>query len=318
MWESIVSIETNSTPRPKMPAASPAVDFREAQALHTQIKLMQSLQTSLQPDTLMALFFRHIQSVVKVDGIDFLAGDSSPLISCGKKKHHHCNYTLNIESGFMGKLTFFRKEVFEAQELATIERLITTLVYPLRNALDYQRLTQLSLQDALTGLGNRTALRSAVQRELLASLRYQHQLSLLMIDIDHFKKINDNYGHLKGDQIIVEVSQIILTGCRETDLGFRYGGEEFIVLLPNTDESGAQIIAERIRSHVEQLNISQADKDSTMTQAISVSIGVASLQHCPVNTAEALVKLADNALYCAKASGRNCVMTARADDTGNK
>lgn len=193
---------------------------------------------------------------------------------------------------------------------------MTILVYPLRNALDYQHLLQLSLQDSLTGLGNRTALSSALQRELQAALRYQHQLALLMIDIDHFKKINDIYGHLKGDQIIREVSQIIQRDCRETDLGFRYGGEEFIVLLPNTDEAGAQTIAERIRNHVKQLTIAPGN-DSAIERSVSVSIGIASLRKCAVNTTDALIKLADKALYSAKANGRNCVMTAEDNNSSD-
>jgi diguanylate cyclase (GGDEF)-like protein len=122
-----------------------------------------------------------------------------------------------------------------------------------------------------------------------------------MLDIDHFKKINDTYGHLKGDSILKNFSEILKTSIRHTDIAARYGGEEFSILLPHTDSTGAFLEAERIRTYVSKKDFSDLDQPLHIT----VSLGISTYPHEMIKSAGDLVKNADIALYEAKRRGRN-------------
>jgi diguanylate cyclase (GGDEF)-like protein len=162
------------------------------------------------------------------------------------------------------------------------------------NARLYAEVIKLTNHDALTGLGNRRYLHELLGRDLYNAARYQGTLSLLMLDIDHFKHYNDTHGHPAGDRLLIKVAHILRTVVRSGDLPVRYGGEEFVVLLPQTDGAAACLAAERLRSAVAQ------------QCPVTISVGVASVtgQRC---TAEALIATADRALYLAKENGRNRV-----------
>jgi len=147
--------------------------------------------------------------------------------------------------------------------------------------------------DPLTGLSNRRALDETLDSMLAMLARYRTQFALVMIDIDHFKKVNDELGHLQGDDVLKDVARIIDACARETDLAIRYGGEEFVVILPHTDLGGACVFAERLRRSVE----------TSKAASVTVSCGAAAAMDG--DNARTLVARADSALYSAKASGRN-------------
>ena len=157
--------------------------------------------------------------------------------------------------------------------------------------------------DPLTGVANRRRFYQALEVECIRFTRGHAPLSVLMIDLDHFKEVNDQYGHAAGDAVLQQVAQIFLTILRKTDLLARYGGEEFSILLPETRLEGAKIIAERIRR---ALCKSPLDVDGVRI-SLTVSIGVASHAEDHEATPEILLKKADLALYRAKAAGRNRV-----------
>jgi diguanylate cyclase (GGDEF)-like protein len=167
--------------------------------------------------------------------------------------------------------------------------------------------TQLQLQsitDSLTGLFNRRHLFSLAEREFLRAQRYGRPLSAVMLDIDHFKRVNDTYGHAAGDQVLAEVAQRLRTSARHTDLIGRYGGEEFVLLLPETELPGAELLAERLRRAIAGAPMAT----SGGPLSISASLGVAATQP-NVRDAAALIDQADQALYAAKQAGRNRVLT---------
>lgn len=161
-----------------------------------------------------------------------------------------------------------------------------------------------ALTDALTGLLNRYGLQRAITRELAAARRYGRSLSCLMMDIDHFKQINDIYGHPAGDTAIQQVGKILTEVTRNSDMVFRYGGEEFIVLLPETDVKGAAILGEKIRSVAESRIFGNGERIFSLT----LSIGAASLKAS--ESGNDMIARADVALYNAKESGRNRVEIA--------
>lgn len=168
-------------------------------------------------------------------------------------------------------------------------------------------LEQLAAQDGLTGLANRRSFDIALIKELHRAERESRPLSLLMIDVDFFKKYNDKYGHPAGDNLLKQVANTIIAAMRRGgDTTARYGGEEFAVILPSESLEKAAIVAERIRSAVEQLVL---PGELSPCMQVTVSIGVATVDVFPAKPQE-LVALADAALYRAKDSGRNCIRLA--------
>ena len=170
-----------------------------------------------------------------------------------------------------------------------------------------RRLRALAGQDSLTGLANRRAFDEAIAREHLRSRRDQTRLGLIMIDVDRFKRYNDLYGHLAGDDCLRCVAAVISdTVLRPGDVAARYGGEEFAVLLPDADEAGAVVTAERIREAILGLGIRHT---GNLNEIVTISAGVASLS-CSEIEADRLIEAGDQALYRAKDSGRNAVVRA--------
>lgn len=171
-------------------------------------------------------------------------------------------------------------------------------------ALLYEETKALSLKDPLTGLGNRRFMDVVLQRSFLKVKRYGGCLSVLMIDIDYFKNYNDTYGHGAGDKLLADIARTIANNVRDIDLVVRYGGEEFLVALPETDAAKAYETAERIRMAIE------GEED------VTVSLGLASSEDAMQNK-EALIRRADEMLYLAKRNGRNRVETAAQVRTGS-
>jgi diguanylate cyclase (GGDEF)-like protein/PAS domain S-box-containing protein len=167
------------------------------------------------------------------------------------------------------------------------------------------RLERLARTDALTGVANRSHLFACATAEIRRAARYRRALSVLMVDLDHFKRVNDEFGHAVGDVVLVEFAQICGRLLRAEDLIARYGGEEFVALLPETDGQGALAVAERLRDAASQIRIAVAPA----SRRVTVSIGVASLR--PGETAiETVLARADEALYDAKAAGRDRIVVA--------
>lgn len=166
-----------------------------------------------------------------------------------------------------------------------------------------QRLERLSVTDELTGVYNRRYLIQAGNHEAERSLRHEHAMALILVDADHFKAVNDVWGHATGDQVLVQLAQRLGTAVRGSDVLARYGGEEFAILLPETSLFGASRIAERLRQQVSALPM----VTSGATISLTVSVGLAQLAHG--ETFEAMLNRADAALYSAKESGRNKVVT---------
>jgi len=162
-------------------------------------------------------------------------------------------------------------------------------------------LVNLAYKDQLTGVSNRRHFDETLDLEIERVKRYERPLSLIMIDIDHFKKFNDTYGHQKGDEVLSILGSLLLKSCRINDTVARYGGEEFAIILPETDLNDSEILAENLRKMVQ----TKASKKAKVE--ITISLGVAEFDSVNSST-EKLIEAADNALYRAKKSGRNRVM----------
>jgi diguanylate cyclase (GGDEF)-like protein len=165
----------------------------------------------------------------------------------------------------------------------------------------YEQVRSLAIRDGLTGLYNYRYFWEVLHREVELSRRYRHPLSLLFLDLDDFKKVNDTLGHQVGDMVLKALGDYLQSAVRQVDLVCRYGGEEFIVLLAATEFSQAQIIAERLCQGISQIKIELPDQELHFT----VSIGVTELE--PNMDGDTLVKAADAAMYRAKQAGKNRV-----------
>jgi diguanylate cyclase (GGDEF)-like protein len=166
-----------------------------------------------------------------------------------------------------------------------------------------ERYRCLSQTDSLTGLYNSRYLHERLPGELERATRYGRPLSLLVLDCDNFKRINDQYGHLEGDKVLQNLAAVIRQCLRRSDSAFRYGGEEFIVLLPETDTSAAVVLAERLRGLFE---VQETVEPGGEIIRCTVSIGVS--RHVPSDTESTLIRRADDASYVAKKRGKNCVV----------
>ena len=166
----------------------------------------------------------------------------------------------------------------------------------------YQEVEQSAITDSLTGAHTRRYLMERLEEEIARSKARQMSLSLLMVDVDHFKSFNDKYGHLVGDQILRSISLLIKENTREIDYIGRYGGEEFCIVLPDTDSEGGLFVAERIRKSIEESDIHAYDAKLKIT----VSIGISSLPKDAESALE-LIDKSDWALYRSKKRGRNCI-----------
>ncbi|WP_163865393.1 diguanylate cyclase [Myxococcus eversor] len=171
-----------------------------------------------------------------------------------------------------------------------------------------EELLALSRTDALTGLFNRRCFEERLGDEFARSRRYQSPLSLVMLDIDHFKRINDTFGHPFGDQVLKAVAQTTRSRLREVDVLARYGGEEFIALLPETGTADALRVCERVREAIAELRVEHVGVDGKRQEVrLTASLGVATVPSADLESSEALLRAADAALYGAKGAGRNRV-----------
>jgi len=215
---------------------------------------------------------------------------------------------LNPAAGPEGELWFEGR----IQPLASLFEGERAVVWVARNITrHYERevaLRHSSETDALTGLFNRRKLLAALQERLCEFQRYGHPMALLMLDIDHFKAINDRYGHMIGDQVLCCVARVCAAQLREADLLFRFGGEEFVALLPNTALPQARLTAQRLRQQVEH-EVKGMLCEASDEPPVTISIGVSELASGDTDIA-AVLKRADDALYQAKRTGRNKVVIA--------
>lgn len=178
----------------------------------------------------------------------------------------------------------------------------TFLDLRIRSACDLEHTRRLANTDGLTALYNHRHLQERLEQEIRRAQRYERSLSVVMADLDHFKRFNDTFGHPQGDEVLIQVAQTLLRASRSADIVARYGGEEFTLVLPETTADEALVVAERARQWVEELEIGGTEAPVTL------SLGVASFQ--PGASKEDLIQAADAALYEAKRQGRNRVSVA--------
>ena len=293
---------TDDRPLAPPPAGTgrwPATAQRSAQRLANALSITRALQSTLEVERLIELFSVQTHPLVAHDGVVYRNASQAILFKVGHEARHSCTYRLMMGSQSLGELEFLRGMRFSSREIARLEELLTLLLQPLHNTLLYRYALWSASKDPLTGINNRRAMDTALHREVELAHRHGTPLSLLVMDIDHFKSVNDRYGHTMGDCALRHVADCAVSCIRGSDMLFRYGGEEFVVLASNTEWFGGLMLAERLRTAIEAMECTGNEVHLRLT----VSLGVSMLEADDDPTA--LFARADRALYQAKLKGRN-------------
>lgn len=279
--------------------------------LETQVSLdlndyiiSSALQTSLEFHELIATFSSKIQTAIPHSAYEYRNPVFDLNINNGIVTRHSLSYGLQYDNQPLGELKLMRNNRFQPEEIKKLESLLVLLCYALKNATLYQQALRMGHTDPVTRVRNRSAFDDTIQREFQLARRQKRNLSVIFLDIDHFKMLNDNYGHACGDFALSSVASWIKQALRGSDIVFRYGGEEFVVVLSDADQDGAAMIAERIRHEID----AHALTYGTQPLHITASLGTSTLRE--EDTVTSLVERADQAMYSAKQQGRNRVHVA--------
>lgn len=303
------SSQNRDEERPGRRAAptQPVITLREGNiGTEEQLILLQRIAGSASVSALIQRFHAWADEVQLADSSSFARPGPGPetadMLIFGERRHHQASYDLTLDNTPLGLVTFSRRHRYNESELLGLEQALGSLARCLHTALELERLQRLVSEDSLTGLGNRSSLEQWIEREVSRAHRHSNPLAVMMIDVDHFKAINDQHGHLAGDRVLQHIASILRGSTRKSDLLFRFGGDEFTVLLPHTDQAGAEEAARQIRRNLAD-NPPAVDGDRTLTP--DVSIGIAC--YGDGDDGERLMERADNHLYEAKHAGRACV-----------
>lgn len=287
-----------------------ALDSRKSEQVLSDKQYLKILQLSdllsrhLSVEDIIKVFSREIKSLVPHNSFRYVSEKLDEPVRLGKMEVHSLHYHLTIQQMDLGELTVYRKQPFSTNELCQFEDLLCSLVYPLRNALMYQSAICSAYRDPLTGINNRAAMDKLLPREVRLAKRHDQRLALMIMDLDGFKAINDSHGHDTGDQLLQSVASSIRHCLRDTDMLFRYGGDEFVAALPHTDVQGALDVAERILGGIKEIV-----KDESLQELnVGMSIGL-SMLHAGDDFTR-FFKRVDQALYRAKKDGKHRVIIA--------
>lgn len=269
----------------------------------SRVRMLTALQSTLELEAMLRLFVQEARRIVRRFSFCYLHEGHSLSFVEGRGHQHRCSYELDLHGHSLGAVVFSRAQPFTDDEQRLMEVMLCCLVYPLRNALMYHTAMESATVDPLTRVQNRRALETHLTHQVAIAARQDSPLTMMMVDIDLFKAINDTWGHVTGDHVLAATAETLTECVRDSDCVFRYGGEEFAVVLANTSLEGAIQLADRIRECI-GANRVEIDGDSL---GVTVSIGVAALK--PGESSEELVNRADRHLYQAKLRGRNRVET---------
>jgi diguanylate cyclase (GGDEF)-like protein len=264
------------------------------------VALLLRLQKILEPEALLEALVVELKRIVPAVRVAFRHGTVDLLSGDGKVRGKGTVHQLRVEGAEVGDLTVRGSRPFTSDERDHMKIVLGWFEYPLSNSLRRQTLLRQARHDPLTGLLNRNTLSEVLEREVGLARRHREIFSLIMLDIDRFKAINDGYGHAAGDSVLRQISEILRRCTRRTDLLFRFAGDEFLLGSSHTDRAGATATAKRILAAVAATRFRHGSEN---LPPIRVSIGLAELRG--EESADSLFERADGALLSAKRRGRN-------------
>lgn len=264
-----------------------------------QLQLLAKWQRHLELRPLIRAFYQELKKLLKIESIAFSSAYYQAVSRIGETAKSTYVFQLSYDEEIIAVIKLGRSKAFSNEEIMIIVDHLEVIYTQLKNALNYHQAKNTALVDPLTGAANRVAFSQLHKRIKPGKIRANHY-SVLVIDIDRFKSINDQYGHLVGDAILKAVTHIILKQLRKTDKVYRIGGEEFFVTLQNTHLAEAKVLADRICKSI----ANSALMEEYQATSVTVSIGIACIKQD--DTLSSLFERADMALYNAKHRGGNC------------
>jgi len=263
--------------------------------------LASKLQSSLDPEVLLAIFKQSIHQYLPLCNLAFHTDNCILTTELSAPGNANLRFDLSDDGYALGQLECDLEQNLTMAQEALLTQLSKVLIHPLRNALEYQKMKLLAFQDSLTGLANRNQFEHCFQQLAVRSYKKKMNFSLLIIDLDGFKRVNDKYGHQAGDLVLANFAQLLLEFSSERAQVFRFAGDEFTILINDVDKHFVSCFAQEIKHAV-------ARNTSLAKFKLSCSIGSAKFQ-CH-DSLDSLFSRADKALYKAKGKGRNCVELA--------
>lgn len=208
--------------------------------------LLEQLQTTLDLGKILDIFAMEAARYIKFTGLYFKSKMVSQALRGSRKAKHERRFELKLNDEFIGTISYSIDKPISMRHYKELQRIHQTILYPLKNALQYHQAMQLAMQDGLTGLGNRRYFDEQLKRAMHNANRHHAQVGLVLGDLNKFKAINDTYGHNTGDQVLIQFANILRTCIRDSDSIFRFGGDEFAIIVENASEYALDIIQKRI------------------------------------------------------------------------
>ena len=259
-------------------------------------ELLQQLQRSLDVDTLLSVYAQHIVPVIPFERLTLHSELGVNEVTLTDKANTNAEFELIVEDSYIGKLHYHFINPWPLSAHTDLAYFHKLLAYPLRNAIKYNRVLKLATRDPLTGLGNRSDFNTSLDKMLQGLRRQDREFSLMLLDLDNFKQVNDQLGHQVGDETLQTFAAILGRSVRGIDSVFRFGGDEFALLIDDSSNIASEVVAKRVLENVAQCELMTAYQ-------VTTSIGFAKA-HAQDNLMS-LFERADKALYKAKSDGRN-------------
>jgi len=223
-------------------------DTRNHENNYRKLALAEQLQTSLDLSVLLNTFAMEAAKFVDFSGLYFKHGKISTAVRGSKPGKKERQYELKISGKYLGTLTYAVNSPVSITNNKMLKELHQLLIHPINNAIRYQQAIKLAMQDGLTGLGNRRYFDEQLKRAMHHANRQQTKVGLVVGDLNKFKQVNDTYGHNIGDEVLIQFAQILRESVRDSDSLFRFGGDEFVVLVENASDKSLWIIEDRINT----------------------------------------------------------------------
>lgn len=264
-------------------------------------KFILKLLTTIDLPKLTELYFQQLESTLPLSELKIQFEDNRVTFGKAVSNAHLKSLSCMQMGNAVAVMDYSFTQPLTLRDWQILQQMHVNFCYPFKNALEHHKIKQFAMKDFLTSLGNRASYNETMIRLVGQSQRRHQSFGLLVLDMDNFKQVNDIHGHQEGDKVLIACADTVLHSLRETDFAFRFGGDEFCCLLPEADSQTNSLIAERIRSAIESHSLLQQHK-------ISCSIGCATYQED--DSQIGIFSRADEALYVAKHSGKNCIRSA--------
>jgi diguanylate cyclase (GGDEF)-like protein len=274
---------------------------RFAESNNHQTSLIEQLQTTLDIQQLLDIYLSAIGTSFKFCAVELDTYHGKFKSGKAVEKAKSITLPLHINDSLMGRVTYYSAKPVSDIMLSSLSNYQKVLAYPLRNALAFLQLQQMALKDPLTGIGNRAMYDEVVNRKIQKAQRTNEHFTLMVMDLDNFKQVNDKHGHLMGDEILTSFVSVVQECLRGSDEMFRFGGDEFAIVLDQEGLEAAKLVAARIHHVISQHLM-------FVKYGVSTSIGCACFKEA--DSATDLFARADKALYAAKDAGKACMKIA--------